>query len=86
MERHSANLVLALGIVVIGLRLMFSIALAYKAVLAARLHHPAAIIIGSCALVGLVIGNPGQPTSLGFIVLGGGMMMIASSSTSKLLD
>lgn len=69
----------ALGIVVISLKLIFALILAFRAVFYARFSHPASIIVGSFALVGLVLGNPGQPTGLGFIVLGGGFMMLAMS-------
>lgn len=66
-----------LGMLVIMLRLAFVITVGAKALRLVKRHQPAGIILGSFAFHTLFMGNPGQPTDLGFIILGGGFLLLA---------
>lgn len=70
-----------LGIILLGLRLALAGLLLRRAVLQAKRSNALPLILGGYALVVVVMGGTAQPTGLGFLVLGAGLMLAACNPT-----
>lgn len=66
-----------LGLALIGYRGLIALALTLRSVRAVKLGNPLPFILGSYAIHAMFMGNTGQPTALGFIILGSGLMLAA---------
>jgi hypothetical protein len=71
-----------LGLILLSVRVVLSIVLLRKAWGQARFGNSLPLILGGFALLGVVMGGTAQPTSLGFLVLGAGLML-ASCNTAR---
>ena len=76
----------ALGLLYIGLRLAMTIWLLRLAWRQAVRGNAAPLIIGGSALVSVAMGPTAQPTSLGFIVVGAGLMLAAGNATKAQME
>jgi hypothetical protein len=72
---------LMLGLALLGLRVALAVSLLRRAVLQAKHANALPLIIGGYALVMVVMGGTAQPTELGFVVLGAGLMLAACNPT-----
>jgi hypothetical protein len=70
-----------LGLILIGMRIALSISLLRKAWTQARRGNALPLILGGFAIALVVWGGTGQPTSLGFLVVGAGLMLAACNPT-----
>jgi len=70
-----------LGLTLIGVRLALAAFLALRAWKEAKRGNPLALTLGGYALSAVVMGDTAQPTALGFIVVGAGLMLAACSPT-----
>jgi hypothetical protein len=66
-----------LGFALIAWRVALALKLALLACRQAMLKNTLPLILGGMALQGLVLGQTSQPTGLGFLVLGAGLMLAA---------
>lgn len=71
------------GLVLIGYRIALTWTMGTQSFGAIRRGNPLPWILGSVALISMFMGNPAQPTSLGFIVLSCGLMLAAFKSPRK---
>jgi len=70
-----------LGLILLGLRVALAVSLLRRAVVQAKRANALPLIIGGYALVMVVLGGTAQPTELGFVVLGAGLMLAACNPT-----
>ena len=70
-----------LGIIALGLRMTMAVWLSVLAWRQARRGNTLPLMLASCALPLVSMGQTSQPTALGFIVLGGGLMLAACNPT-----
>jgi len=70
-----------LGLALLGFRLALAFALLRRAVSQAKRANALPLILGGYALVMIVMGGTAQPTELGFVVLGAGLMLAACNPT-----
>jgi hypothetical protein len=70
-----------LGLILLGLRVFLAVLLLRLAVVQAKRANALPLIIGGYALVMVVMGGTAQPTELGFVVLGAGLMLAACNPT-----
>jgi len=70
-----------LGLILLGLRVALAVSLLRRAVFQAKHANALPLIIGGYALVMVVMGGTAQPTELGFVVLGAGLMLAACNPT-----
>jgi hypothetical protein len=73
---------LILGAALLGLRLALAVSLSRRAIAQARRANALPMILGGYALVMVVMGGTAQPTELGFLVLGVGLMLAACNPTN----
>jgi len=70
-----------LGLTLLALRVALAVSLLRRAVVQAKHANALPLIIGGYALVMVVMGGTAQPTELGFVVLGAGLMLAACNPT-----
>jgi hypothetical protein len=70
-----------LGLALLGFRLALAFALLRRALSQAKRANALPLILGGYALVMVVMGGTAQPTELGFVVLGAGLMLAACNPT-----
>jgi hypothetical protein len=70
-----------LGVILLGLRVALAGMLLRRAVVQAKRANTLPLILGGYALVLVVLGGTAQPTELGFVVLGAGLMLAACNPT-----
>lgn len=70
-----------LGLVLLGLRVALAIFLLRRAIAQAKRANALPLIIGGYALFMVIMGGTAQPTELGFVVLGAGLMLAACNPT-----
>jgi hypothetical protein len=70
-----------LGLALLGFRLALAVALLRRALSQAKRANALPLILGGYALVMIVMGGTAQPTELGFLVLGAGLMLAACNPT-----
>ena len=69
------------GLMIIGMRVVLGIFLLRRAWTQARRGNSLPLALGSFALLVVVLSGTGQPTALGFIVVGAGLMLAACNPT-----
>lgn len=70
-----------LGLILLGLRIALAGLLLRRALVQAKRANALPLILGGYALVMVVMGGTAQPTELGFVVLGAGLMLAACNPT-----
>jgi hypothetical protein len=75
-----------LGVLLLLWRISLAAMMAAAAVAQAMRKNTLPLILGSTALPALVLGGTAQPTSLGFLVVGAGLMLAACNPTRKMLS
>jgi hypothetical protein len=69
-----------LGVVVVGLRILLGIVMLKKSIFELKNGNPLPMLLCGVSVVGVVLGNTAQPTSLGFIVVCAGLLLAACNS------
>jgi hypothetical protein len=70
-----------LGLLLLGVRVAFGVWLLGKAWTQAKRGNALPLTLGGFAVILVVLGGTGQPTSLGFMVVGAGLMLAACNPT-----
>jgi hypothetical protein len=70
-----------LGLILIGTRLALAVFLGMRAWKQAKAGNSLPLTLGGYALVVIIMGDTAQPTALGFLVLGAGLMLAACNPT-----
>jgi hypothetical protein len=70
-----------LGLLLIGVRIALGVSLLRRAWAQARRGNSLPLILGGFAIVLVVMGGTAQPTGLGFLVVGAGLMLAACNPT-----
>jgi len=70
-----------LGLLLLGVRVAFGVWLLARAWTQAKLGNALPLVLGGFAVVLVVMGGTAQPTSLGFLVVGAGLMLAACNPT-----
>lgn len=70
-----------LGLILLGVRIALGVTLLRRAWSAARTGNALPLVLGGFAVVLVIMGGTAQPTSLGFLVVGAGLMLAACNPT-----
>jgi hypothetical protein len=75
-----------LGVLLLLWRISLAAMMAAAAVVQSMRKNTLPLILGSTALPALVLGGTAQPTALGFLVVGTGLMLAACNPTRGMLE